>query len=150
MSHTTTNLLVHFIFGTRNRAPLINAEVEKDLHAYMGGIVRQIGGVAMSINGMADHIHLLIRMPPTHSVSDVARLIKTNSSRWVHERWPQYKEFAWQTGYGAFSVSESGVDAVQGYIARQQQHHAKRSFQNEFVAFLQKNNIAVDERYLWS
>jgi putative transposase len=138
MSRTTTNLLVHFIFGTRNRAPLINAEIERDLHAYLGGIVRQIRGVAISINGMTDHIHLLVRVPATHSVADIARLIKTNSSRWVHERWPQYREFGWQTGDGAFSVSESGVDAVKGYIARQKQHHAKMSFQDEFVAFLQE------------
>jgi len=150
MAHTATNVLVHFIFSTHHRAPLINSEMQSDLHAYLGGIIREIGGVALCINGIADHVHLLVRMPSTHSVADVARLVKTNSSRWVHERWPQFKSFAWQAGYGAFSVSESGVDAVRVYIQEQQQHHAKRSFQEEFVVFLKKNHVDVDEKYLWS
>jgi putative transposase len=150
MAHTATNVLVHFIFGTHHRAPSIKPEMESDLHAYIGGIIRELGGVGLSINGMPDHLHLLVRMPSTHSIADVARLVKTNSSRWVHERWPQYKSFAWQSGYGAFSVSESGLDAVRTYITHQQQHHAKRSFHEEFVAFLKKNNITVEERYLWT
>jgi putative transposase len=150
MGHTATNVLVHFIFSTRHRAPLIAGEMQGDLHAYIGGIVREVGGVALCINGMPDHVHLLVRMPAMHSVADVARLVKTNSSRWVHERWPQFKTFAWQPGYGAFSVSESGQSAVRGYIQRQQQHHTKRSFKDEFVVFLKKNHIIVDEKYLWT
>jgi putative transposase len=150
MAHTATNVLVHFIFSTHHREPLINSGVQSDLHAYLGGIIREIGGVALCVNGMADHVHLLVRMPATHSVADVARLIKTNSSRWVHQRWPQLKNFAWQAGYGAFSVSESGIDAVRAYIEKQQQHHTKRSFQEEFVVFLKKNHIAIDEKYLWA
>jgi REP-associated tyrosine transposase len=150
MGHTATNVLVHFIFSTRHRALLITKEVEADLHAYLGGIMRELGGVALCINGMPDHVHLLIRMPSTHSVAEVARVVKTNSSRWLHERWPQCKAFAWQPGYGAFSVSESGQDDVREYILRQHEHHAKRSFEDEFVAFLKKNHIVVDEKYLWS
>ena len=150
MGHTATNVLVHFIFSTRNRAPLIKPEMESDVHAYLGGIVRETGGVALVINGMPDHVHLLVRMPSTQSVADVARLVKTNSSRWVHEKWPQLREFAWQTGYGAFSVSESGQDAVRQYISHQQEHQATRSFQEEFVAFLKKNRVAYDERYIWT
>jgi REP element-mobilizing transposase RayT len=110
----------------------------------------ELGGVALCINGMSDHVHLLVRMPSTQSVADVARLVKTNSSRWVHERWPQFKTFAWQAGYGAFSVSESGQDAAREYILHQHEHHAKRSFKEELVVFLRKNHIAVDERYLWT
>jgi putative transposase len=83
-------------------------------------------------------------------VADVARLVKTNSSRCLHERWPQIKSFGWQSGYGAFSVSESGQNAVREYILHQQQHHAKRSFKEEFVVFLQKNHIAIDGEHLWS
>jgi putative transposase len=150
MGHTTTNVLVHFIFSTRHRAPLIKSEMQDNLHAYLGGIIREIGGVALSINGMADHVHLLVRMPSTHSLADVARLVKANSSRWVHEKWPQRKGFAWQSGYGAFSVSESGIDTVRAYILHQQQHHTRRSFQEEFAVFLKKNHIAVDEKYLWT
>jgi len=149
MSHTATNLLVHFIFSTKDRIALITPAIESDLHAYLGGIIRELGGVALSINGTPDHVHLLVRMPANQSVADVARLIKTNSSRWVHERWPEHRQFAWQTGYGAFTVSESSADAVREYISNQRAHHRKRSFQEEFLTFLRKNKITVDERYLW-
>jgi putative transposase len=149
MPHTTTNLLVHFIFSTKQRCALIKPEIENDLHVYLGGIVRQIGGAAVSVNGTRDHVHLLIRMPAHHSVAEVARLIKTNSSKWIHGRWPEHQLFAWQTGYGAFTVSESGLGAVRDYISNQQEHHKTRSFQEEFLTFLKKNNIAVDERFLW-
>jgi REP element-mobilizing transposase RayT len=149
MSHTATNLLVHFIFSTKDRIGLITSDIESDLHAYLGGIVREFGGVALSINGTPDHVHLLVRVPANQSVADVARVIKTNSSRWVHERWPEHRQFAWQTGYGAFTVSESSLDTVRQYISNQQKHHKKRSFQEEFLTFLRKNKIAVDERYLW-
>lgn len=90
-----------------------------------------------------------MRVPANQSVADVARVIKTNSSRWIHDRWPEHRDFAWQTGYGAFTVSESGISEVVGYIARQKEHHKKRSFQEEFLAFLRRNHITVDERYLW-
>lgn len=150
MSHTATNLLVHVIFSTKDRVPLVTAEIESDLHAYLGGIIRELGSVALSINGTADHVHLLLRLPANQCVSDIARLIKTNSSRWVHERWPEHRRFAWQTGYGAFSVSESSAASVRDYISNQREHHKKRSFQEEFLSFLRKNKITVDERYLWS
>jgi putative transposase len=149
MPHTTTNLLVHFIFSTKQRRALIMADFEKDLHAYLGGIVRQIGGTALCVNGTRDHVHLLVRVSANRSVADVARLIKTNSSRWVHGRWPEQRCVGWQTGYGAFTVSESGVAAVRAYISKQQEHHRVRSFQEEFLVFLKKNGITVDERYLW-
>jgi putative transposase len=149
MPHTATNLLVHFIFSTKQRCALIKPEFEKDLHAYLGGIVRQIGGTALCVNGTCDHVHLLVRVSANRSVADVARLIKTNSSKWIHEKWPEHHLFAWQTGYGAFTVSESGAPAVRDYISNQQEHHRARSFQEEFMAFLKKNGIAVDERYLW-
>lgn len=150
MGHTATNVLVHFIFSTRNRAPSINSEIESDLHGYLGGIIREIGGEALCVNGIPNHVHILARMPARHSTADVARLIKTNSSRWVHERWPQFKNFSWQTGYGAFSVSESGQAAVREYILHQKEHHCKRSYQEEFRLFLKKNGITVDEQYLWT
>ncbi len=147
MAHTVTNLLVHFIFSTKQRLPLISPELENALHAYLGGIVRQIDGIALCIGGTSDHVHLLVRIPADQSVADVARLIKTNPSKWVHET--HHREFAWQIGYGAFSVSESGSAAVREYIRRQKEHHNGRSFQKEFLTFVKKNGIVVDERYLW-
>jgi putative transposase len=99
------------------------------------------------VNGTCDHVHMLLRVRPIHSAAEIMRVMKTNSSRWVREKFDP--KFAWQTGYGVFSVSESSVKAVTKYIAEQEEHHRKHSFQEEFVAFLKKNRIEYDERYIW-
>ena len=104
-------------------------------------------GTALIVNGMSDHVHMLIRVRPIHSPAEIARVVKTNSSRWVREK--HSPKFAWQTGYGVFSVSESSVNAVTKYIAEQEAHHKKHSFQEEYVAFLKKNRIEYDPRYIW-
>ena len=147
MSHTASNLVVHLIFSTKGRQPLIIPEFRSDLFAYLGGIVREMRGTAFIVNGTADHIHMLIRIRPVHAAAEIARVVKTNSSRWVREKWKM--QFAWQTGYGAFSVSESNVPTVTRYIAGQEEHHKKRTFQEEYVAFLKRNKVAYDERYIW-
>jgi putative transposase len=147
MPHTFTNLLTHLIFSTRERAPLIDADLKPKLHAYMGGIVRELKGRPLFINGTADHVHLLVVLPPAVSTSDALRLIKTNSSRWAHD--VRRKPFGWQTGYGAFSVSESNAQAVGRYIANQEAHHRRVSFQEEFVAFLRRHRMEFDERAIW-
>lgn len=148
MPHTYTNLLTHIIFSMKERAPVIGSELRPRLHAYVGGIVRELGGTLLTINGVADHIHLLVGLPPVLSISETLRVLKTNSSRWVHEEMSQ-RAFGWQSGYGAFSVSQSNRTAVSQYIAQQDEHHRKISFQEEYVAFLQKHGIDYDERYLW-
>jgi len=147
MPHTSGNILLHFIFSTSQRRPLIKPEFRDDLFAYLGGIVREMNGTALIINGEPDHVHMLIRVRPVHSAAEIARVGKANSSRWMREK--HLARFGWQTGYGVFSVSESNVAAVTEYIAGQQEHHKKHSFQEEFVAFLKKNDIAYDERYIW-
>ena len=147
MSHTSGNILLHFIFSTHGRRPLIKSAFRDDLFAYLGGVIREMQGAALIINGAADHVHMLVRIRPVHSAAEIARVVKANSSRWVREKWS--REFAWQTGYGVFSVSESNVEAVTKYIAGQEEHHKKHSFQEEFVAFLKKNNVAYDEKYIW-
>jgi putative transposase len=147
LPHTSSNVLLHFIFSTLGRRPLIKTVFRGDLFAYLGGIVREMRGTALAINGTADHVHLLIRIRPVHSSAEIARVVKTNSSKWAREKWS--REFAWQTGYAAFSVSESNVRVVTKYIAGQEEHHKKHSFQEEFVAFLKKNNVEYDERYIW-
>jgi len=147
MSHTSGNILLHFIFSTQGRRPLIKSEFRDDLFAYLGGIIREMHGTALIINGAADHAHMLIRVRPAHSASEIARVVKANSSRWVREKYSA--GFSWQTGYGVFSVSKSSVTAVTEYIARQQEHHKKHSFQEEFVAFLKRNHIEYDQRYIW-
>jgi putative transposase len=147
LSHTAGNLVLHLIFSTKDRKPLITSEIRTDLLAYLGGIIREMHGTALIINGTADHVHMLIRIRPAQAPAEIARVVKTNSSRWVHEKWKV--RFAWQTGYGAFSVSESNVAAVSRYIATQEEHHKKLTFQEEYVAFLKKNKIQYDERYIW-
>ena len=147
MSHTSGNILLHFIFSTQGRRPLIKPDFRTDLFAYLGGIIREMDGIALIVNGTSDHVHLLVRARPAHSPAEITRLVKTNSSRWVHEKWAA--EFAWQTGYGVFSVSESSVAAVTKYIADQEEHHRSHSFEEEYIAFLKKNNVAYDERYIW-
>jgi putative transposase len=147
MSHTSGNILLHMIFSTRGRRPLITSDFRADLFAYLGGIIREMNGTALIVNGTTDHVHMLVRIRPAQSPPQIVRVVKANSSRWVHEKWNS--EFAWQTGYGVFSVSESNVAAVTKYIAEQEEHHREHSFQEEFVAFLKKNNVAYDERYIW-
>ena len=148
MAQTCGNVVVHLIFSTKLRQPLIGPDIRSDLFAYLGGIVRELRSTALIINGTCDHVHMLIRTRPSHSISEIARIVKTNSSGWMRKK--GHKEFAWQSGYGVFSVSESNIPEVTKYIATQDEHHQKRSFQEEFVAFLKKNKVAYDERYIWN
>lgn len=149
MAHTFTNLLTHAIFSTKDRRPCIKAEIKTELHAYIGGIVRELRGKALLINGTADHVHLLFDLPPSVSVSEALRIVKANSSRWVHDKWDRRYPFGWQTGYAAFSVSQSNVPGVLKYIANQEKHHRKISFKEELLAYLKKHNIPYDERFIW-
>ena len=127
---------------------MISPEFRDDLFAYLGGIVREMNGTALIINGESDHVHMLIRVRPAHSAAEIMRVVKANSSGWVREK--HSPRFGWQTGYGVFSVSESHVAAVIEYIAGQREHHKKHSFQEKFVAFLRKNHVEYDERYFWN
>lgn len=147
MSDTSGNILLHMIFSTHGRLPRIKSDFRADLFAYLGGIIREMDGTALIVNGAADHVHMLLRIRPAQSSAQVMRVVKANSSRWVHKK--RDPKFAWQTGYDVFSVSESNVAAVTKYIAEQEEHHRKHSFQEEFVAFLVRNSVAYDERYIW-
>jgi REP element-mobilizing transposase RayT len=149
MPHSFASLLVHIIFSTKNRRPDLSPELAGRLFPYMGGIVRERKGVPLIINGPADHVHLLVSLPTTESTADLLRVVKTNSSRWVHEQFPAKRQFGWQTGYAAFTVSGSRADGVKNYIATQQEHHRRVPFQEEFLTFLRKNGVAYDERDLW-
>lgn len=142
MAHTFSNLLYHVVFGTKDREPSIEGEFRADVHAYLGGIVRELRGVAIIINGTSDHVHALLKFPPTIALADAIRVVKANSSKWVHQKHGRSK-FAWQSGYSAFSVSESGVAAVRRYIERQEEHHRKRTFTEEYLEFLDKHQRGV-------
>jgi putative transposase len=148
MSSTHTSLHYHLVFSTKDRLPHIRDEWRERLHAYLGGSVRKCGGVAESVGGVADHVHLLISLRATHRLADVLREIKSASSEWVH-RTIGVKTFSWQEGYGAFTVSTSKLGVVSRYIAHQEEHHRVKTFKEEFVEFLKQSGIEYDERYLW-
>lgn len=149
MAHTFTNLLVHVIFSTKDRIESIQPDWRGDLHAYLGGVVRELGGKASAINGTADHVHLLVSMPANIAVAEMVRILKANSSRWVNRKGWSMGNFAWQTGYAAYTVSHSSAAAVAKYIQSQEEHHRSVSFQEEYLEFLKKNKIEFDERFIW-
>jgi len=145
---TFNHLLVHLVFSTKNREPRISEELQDSLYFYLGGLVRSADCSLLAIGGMPDHVHLLVRMHPTTAVAPLVRKIKANSSRWLNDGRGSRQRFAWQSGYGAFSVSESQVSTVKQYIAHQKEHHHKRTFREELVELLQKHGVEFDERYL--
>ncbi len=149
MAHTFTNLLAHIVFSTKEQHPLITPDVKNRLHPYMGGIIREMKGTALIINGIEDHVHILSLMPTTIALSDFMRELKANSSSWVKQTFPTHHDFAWQTGYSAFSVSKSATEDVRAYIARQEEHHRRISFKEELIAFLKKHEIEYDERFVF-
>jgi putative transposase len=149
MGGTLTNLLYHIVFSTKLRQPLLSSEIRTELYPYIGGVIRGEKGRLIKIGGTQDHIHLLVLFPPSISVSDMLRRIKANSSKWVNDQQKMHLQFSWQRGYGAFSVSESAVNKLSAYIDRQETHHKRMSFQDEFLLLLKKHNVPHDERYIW-
>ena len=149
MAQSFTNLLYHIVFSTKHREPMISTDVEGRIHRYLGGIIRGQSGIALEINGMPDHVHILAKLSQNKSIKDVLRDLKADSSGWIHDNFSGLKKFAWQAGYSAFSVSESQVERVRKYIQNQKQHHRKVSFKEELIALLKAHKIDYDERYLW-
>jgi REP element-mobilizing transposase RayT len=149
MANTLTNLLYHVVFSTKQREPLIRDKWKSELYPYLGGIVRKERGTLLEAGGTADHVHLLLKLPASIAIADMLRLIKANSSKWINESEFSPGAFAWQAGYGAFSVSESQAPAVGRYIQNQVEHHRAQSFQEEFVALLERHGVAYDPRHLW-
>ena len=148
MPSTHLSLHYHLIFSTKDRVPCMQKEWRGRLHAYLGGIVNDLGGVPEKINGVEDHVHLLVGLRATHCLADVLKDIKSGSSRWVHDEL-NLQSFAWQEGYGAFSYSHSSLDNVITYIQNQKEHHRKISFVEEYDKFLQRFEVDFDERYIF-
>ncbi len=148
MSQAFTNLLTHIVFSTKERRAIIDDEIKSELHAYLGGLVKELGGKAYIVGGINDHVHLLVNLPAKVSISDAVRFIKSNSTGFVKTKFNR-RLFAWQRGYGAFSVSKSNASEVIKYIQNQEEHHRKVLFKDEFVTFLQKNEIEYDEKYIF-
>jgi REP element-mobilizing transposase RayT len=150
MASTLTNLLCHIVFSTKNREPNIPPSLQSELDRYIGGIIQNQGCQPLQIGGMPDHRHIVLAIRPDLSVSEVVRTIKSNSSKWINEQHETQGSFTWQAGFGAFSISSSQMDVVREYVRNQETHHRKMSFQQEYLAFLKKHEIAYDERYLWT
>ena len=150
MGHTYTRLVVHTIFSTKNRIPYLSQGRRDDIFAYMGGILRGLGCEPLHINGVADHVHMVFRIPATWPISEIIQKVKANSARWAHDQLLLQRAFAWQRGYAAFSVSESNVEQVYQYVANQEGHHRRLSFQDELRELLKKHRVEYDERYLWN
>lgn len=149
MAGTFTNLIYHLIFSTKNRRGIIDEDLYDDLYRYIGGIIRGEGGVLLAAGGTPNHIHLVARFKPTTSVSEMLRKIKGNASKWLGDNPRCRVPFAWQNGFGAFSVSGSQLSDVLAYVQDQAEHHRECTFKEEFVAFLEKHKIEYDNRYIW-
>ncbi len=143
MSHSYNSCLVHLVFSTKERRKSIPSELAPRIWQFIGGTARELGMKAVIVGGVEDHAHVLVSLPATISVSKAVQSIKANSSRWIHETFPAMKDFGWQEGYGAFSVSVSQKESTVAYIRSQVDHHRKVDFQQEFRAFLNKHGIEI-------
>jgi putative transposase len=150
MSHSYISSLYHCVWSTKERLRMIDAELEMRLWPYLGGIARDNRMKALAIGGVEDHVHLLLSLPSTLNIAKAIQLLKGGSSKWIHDEFATRRTFAWQQGYGAFSIGIAQVDATISYIGSQKEHHRKISFKEEFVSFLKKHGIEYDERYIWS
>lgn len=149
MANTYSSLNIHYVFSTKNRESWRDQAIRERLWAFMGGIARENGMVAQCIGGVADHVHLLISMPPVLSPSQAMQRIKGGSAVWIKQTFPKMIRFAWQSGYGAFSVSVSHIADTRRYIQNQEKHHRKTTFKEEYLAFLKRHEVDYDEKYLW-
>jgi REP element-mobilizing transposase RayT len=148
MPSTHLSLHYHIVFSTKLRASIISRNWSRELHALLGGIAANLGAVPQEIGGMADHVHLLLSLRATHCLADVVRDLKANSSRWANDR-EREQGFQWQEGYGAFTVSAQNTPKVAEYIRNQEEHHRVRTFQEEYLALLNRGMVDFDDRYLW-
>lgn len=149
MPHSYSSTLTHCVWSTKNRHRFLKAELRERLWPYIGGIARENDMIALAVGGIEDHVHVLLSLPATMPLSKAVQLLKGGSSKWIHDTFPMHRDFAWQEGYGAFSVSISGVEETKDYIANQEVHHRTKTFEDEFVAFLKRHRIEYDERYVF-
>lgn len=149
MANTYTSLHYHIVFSTKLREPWMTAEIEERIWAFLGGIARENRMKPLQIGGVDDHIHMLLGDPATMAPAKAAQLIKGGASAWIHTEFPALRSFAWQDGYGAFTVSKSHLQDVIAYIQNQRQRHRGKTFKEEFLSLLERHEIDYDERYLW-
>lgn len=148
MPSTHLSLQYHVVFSTKDRFPFLASDWRTDLHRFICACVKQFGGVPLEINGVSDHIHLLVALRSKHSLAGAIMDLKSASSRWVHDH-VGVRKFAWQEGYGGFTVGTHDIPVIRHYIATQEEHHRRRTFQDEYRALLRENGVDYDERFLW-
>lgn len=149
MAQSLSKLYVHIVFHTKHNQPLIGPEIEKELYAFIGGIIKKNESIPIKIGGTEDHIHILASMSKNIALAKFVEEIKRNSSRWIKTKDAKFQSFSWQGGYGGFSVSQSVLERVKNYIENQKEHHKKISPQDEYVKFLSEYKVDFDEKYLW-
>ena len=149
MPQSLSQVYLHSVWSTKNRVPMIYPSVEQQLYAYMGGIIKKLGGIPIQINGMPEHIHVLSTLPRVVSIAKYLEEIKSSSSKWIKTQDAKIKNFSWQRGYATFSVSSSVVPIVNQYIIDQKEHHKKQTYEEEVIQFLKEYDVEYDENYLW-
>jgi putative transposase len=149
MPQSLSSILIHLVFSTKNREPFITEAIESELHPYLATIFRELKSPSLAIKGTSDHIHILFSLARTIVIADVVQEVKTESSKWIKRNGAEFWNFQWQRGYGAFSIGQSQVAEVKRYIARQEIHHRRITFQEEYRKFLGSYGIEYDERYVW-
>lgn len=149
MAQSLARIFIHLVFSTKHRRPWLSDAIRPALHAYIATVLKHRGCRPVQLNSVEDHIHILFELSRSVALSKVVETVKASSSRWIKTQDSGMSRFAWQAGYGAFSVSASRVQAVRAYIARQREHHRRVSFQDEFRALLRTHHVAYDERYVW-
>ena len=149
MAHSYVCSYFHCVFSTKERRKLITPDLELRLWPFLGGIARNHDMKALAIGGTEDHIHLLLSSPATLAIAKAIQVIKGESSKWVHDTFPEHRKFAWQEGYGAFTIGVSQKDVTVAYIQKQKEHHRKKTFQEEYLAFLKKHDVEYDPRFVW-
>ena len=149
MANSFLSLQVHVVFSTKNRERWISPQVECEVWAYLSGIIKNQGGKALQIGGIEDHVHVLLAIPATLALSNLVKSIKGDSSKWISQTWPSMREFRWQDGYGAFTVGQSQIADTIFYIKNQRQHHQRKSFEEEYKAFLKVHGIEAEDKYIF-
>lgn len=149
MPQSLSQIIIHLVFSTKDRFPHLTDTVRPGLHAYLAGVSRNAGCECFRIGGTADHVHLAIRLSRTITIAELVETLKTSSSKWIKSKFPELATFGWQRGYGVFSVGPGDLDLLIHYIDQQEEHHRKKTFQEEFRAFLAKYGVEFDERYVW-
>jgi putative transposase len=149
MPQSLSRILVHLVFSTKNREPMLSTALQSDLHPYLAATLDHIECPSLRVGGVADHVHLLFGLSRTKTIAEIVETLKTTSSKWIKSKDARLTGFHWQSGYAAFSVSQSDADQVVAYIVNQAEHHRKRTFQEEYRLLLEKYQVAFDERYVW-